>query len=68
MVQAQTVDSKPTDGTIRSQRLLGTVTARYTTDHDEVIVTGPKIDVNQVWYGTKGFLNGKANVILFGIK
>ncbi len=122
-VQAQQV-SVPRGGSNGSWRLLGTVTANHTADHDQIIVAGPhdyfrrlkfkvtssplnmqkmvvryddggapeNIDVRQniakggesreidlrggkrkikavdFWYDTKGFLNGRADVTLFGIK
>ena len=114
----------PRGGPVGSWRLLGTVTANHTADHDAIIVAGPydffrrlkfkvtnaplnmrkilvryddgglpenievrynipqggesreidlkggrrKIKSVEFWYDTKGFLNGRANVTLFGIK
>ena len=114
----------PRPGNPGSWRLLGTVTANHTTDHDQIIVAGPydyfrrlkfkvtnsplsllrmivryddggapekievrcnipkggesreidlkggkrKIKAVDFWYETKGFLNGRANLTLFGIK
>ena len=114
----------PRGGPAGSWRLLGTVTAKHTADHDQIIVAGPhdyfrrlkfkvihsplimkrmivryddrgapenieirftipkggesreidlkggrrKIKAVDFWYETKGFLNGKAELTLFGIK
>jgi hypothetical protein len=120
---AQSV-SKPKAGTTGSWRVLGTVQATHTADHDVIYVKGPydffrklkfkvtdspltiklmvvtyddgklpekietrfdipkggesrlidlkgfkrKIKTIEFWYETKGFLNGKANVTVFGMK
>jgi len=120
---AQTV-SKPRAGATGSWRLLGTVSAKHTADHDVIVVTGPhdffrhlkfkvtnspvnihklvvtyddgglpeiietrfevpkngesrvidlkgikrRIKTIEFWYDTKGILNGKANVTVFGQK
>ncbi|MEX1202580.1 MAG: hypothetical protein WEA59_05025 [Ferruginibacter sp.] len=123
LLTAQTVVKKPASGSVGSWRLLGTVTAALTADHDKIIVAGPydyfrklkfkvtnasinmqrmivtyhdgapenielrfnipqggesrvidlkggkrKLRTVEFWYDTKGVLNGKANVTLFGIK
>lgn len=120
---AQTVVSKPRAGTAGSWRILGTVSAAHTADHDKIVVAGPydyfrrlkfkvtdaplnmirmvvtyddglpeKIDIRfnipqggesrvidlkggrrklrtvEFWYDTKGFLKGRADVTLFGMK
>lgn len=123
-VQAQVKVTQPGPGARGTWKLLGTVTANHTADHDAIVVAGPydyfrqlkfkvtgaplnmqrmivtyddgglpeKIDVRynipqggesrvidlrggkrkirtvEFWYDTKGFLNGRANVTLFGIK
>ncbi len=115
---------RPTPGGIGSWKLLGTVQAKHTADHDAISVAGPydyfrklkfkvtnaplnmqrmivryddgglpeNIDVRfnipqggesrlidlkggrrkiksvEFWYDTKGFLNGRANLTLFGLK
>ncbi len=122
-IQAQQV-VVPSPGYTGSWRLLGTVTANHTADHDRIIVAGPydyfrrlkfkvtnspltlvrmivsyddrgapenidvrcnipkggesrvidlrggkrKIKAVDFWYETKGFLNGRAHLTLFGIK
>jgi hypothetical protein len=122
-VNAQAV-SKPRAGTRGSWRLLGTVSASHSADHDVILVRGPydyfrqikfkvtdapvnihrlvvtyddgglpenintrfqiprggesriidlrggkrKIRSIEFWYNTKGILNGKADVTVFGIK
>jgi hypothetical protein len=115
--------SRPSGGPPGSWRLLGTVTASHSADHDVIVVAGPhdyfrklkfkvtdsplkmhrmvvtyddgapeKIDIRfdipkggesrvidlrggrrklrsvEFWYDTKGFLNGKAHLTLFGMK
>ncbi len=116
--------SRPSAGTKGTWKLLGTVDAQHTADHDVIVVAGPhdyfrqlkfkvtnsplnmqrmvvtyddgglpeKMDIRynipkggesrvldlrggkrkirsvEFWYDTKGFLNGRANVTLFGIK
>lgn len=115
--------SQPRAGVTGSWRLLGTVSARHTADHDVIVVKGPydyfrrlKFKVNdaslnivrmvvtydggapenietrftipqggesrvidlkggqrklrtiEFWYDTKGILNGKADVTVFGMK
>jgi hypothetical protein len=115
--------SQPTGGGRGSWKLLGTVTANHTADHDAIHVVGPhdyfrqlkfkvtgsplnlqrmivtyddgrpenmdvrenipkggesrvidlrggkrKLKTIEFWYDTKGFLNGKADVTVFGIK
>jgi hypothetical protein len=123
VLQAQKV-SQPSPGARGSWKLLGTVSAKHTADHDVIVIAGPydyfrrlkfkvtdapinmqrmvvtyddgglpeKIDIRynmpkggesreidlrggkrklrtvEFWYDTKGFLNGRANVTLFGIK
>ena len=118
------VVSRPRSGGAGSWRLLGTVTANHTADHDAIIVQGPydyfrrikfkvtnspvnmakivvtyddrglpenidtrleipkggesrvidlkggkrKLGSIEIWYDTKGILNGKAVVTLFGMK
>ncbi len=115
---------RPASGGPGSWRLLGTVQAKHTADHDVIIVAGPydffrklkfkvtnaplnmqrmivryddggapenidlrfvipqggesrlidlkggrrKIKAVDFWYDTKGFLNGRANLTLFGMK
>jgi hypothetical protein len=122
LVSSQTISAPKGGG--GSWRLLGTITANHTADHDQIIIVGPhdyfrrlkfkvtnsplnlqrmivryddggapeNIDVRSnipkggesreidlkggkrklksvdFWYDTKGFLNGKANVTLLGIK
>ncbi|RFM27326.1 hypothetical protein DXN05_14960 [Deminuibacter soli] len=122
--QAQTVVRRPAAGAAGSWRLLGTVSARHTADHDAILVQGPydhfrrikfkvtdspltmyklvvtyddraapeviatrfdipkggesrvidlrggsrKLRSIEFWYETKGFLNGKADVTVFGMK
>lgn len=122
-VHAQQV-SKPRAGAIGSWRLLGSVQANHTADHDVIVVAGPydyfrklkfkvtdaplnitrmvvtydggglpekietrfeipqggesrvidlkggrrKIKTIEFWYDTKGFLKGKADVTVFGMK
>jgi len=121
---SQTVVRQPTAGARGTWKLLGTVQANHTADHDAIIVAGPydyfrqlkfkvtnspltiqrmivryddgglpeninvrfeipqggesrildlkggkrKIKSVEFWYETRGFLNGKANLTLFGIK
>ena len=120
---SQNVVSKPRGGSTGSWRLLGTVSANHSADHDEIVVRGPhdyfrklkfkvtdapvniqrmivtyddgapenintrftipkggesriidlrggkrKLRSVQFWYDTKGILNGKADVTLFGQK
>lgn len=121
---AQTHVVQPRAGAVGSWRLLGTVQAKHTADHDAIIVAGPydyfrklkfkvtnsalnmqrmivryddggapenidirynipqggesrvidlrgvrrKIKAVDFWYDTKGFLNGRANLTLFGMK
>lgn len=123
-VMAQSVVSRPNAGGRGSWRVLGTITAKHSADHDQIIVAGPhdyfrrlkfkvtnsplnltkmivryddggapevintryeipkggesreidlrggkrKLKAVEFWYDTKGFLNGKANLTLFGIK
>ena len=123
VLHAQQV-SQPRAGTVGSWRLLGSVQANHTADHDKIIVAGPydyfrklkfkvtdaplkmqrmvvtydggglpenietrfdipqggesrvidlkggmhKIRTIEFWYDTKGFLKGKANVTVFGMK
>ncbi len=123
-IYAQTHVVQPRAGAVGSWRLLGTVQAKHTADHDAIIVAGPydyfrklkfkvthaglnmqrmivryddggapenidirfdipeggesrvidlrgarrKIKVVDFWYDTKGFLNGRANLTLFGMK
>ena len=123
-IPAQVKVAQPSPGARGTWKILGTVTANHTADHDAIVVAGPydyfrqlkfkvtgaplnmqrmivtyddgglpeKIDVRynipqggesrvidlrggkrkirtvEFWYDTKGFLNGRANVSLFGIK
>ena len=124
LLYAQTVIKQPKAGVAGTWRLLGTVTASHSADHDKIVVAGPydyfrklkfkvtnspltltlmvvtydgggaperiqprfdipkggesrvldlkggkrKLRTVEFWYDTKGFLNGKANLTLFGMK
>ena len=123
LLDAQTVVSHPKSGATGTWRLLGTVTASHSADHDKIVAVGPydyfrklkfkvtnspltitkmivtydggvpqiiqtrfdipkggesrlitlaggkrKLRTVEFWYDTKGFLNGKANLTLFGMK
>lgn len=123
LIHAQTAVSKPRQGAAGTWRILGTVSAAHTADHDKIVVAGPydyfrrlkfkvtdaplnmirmvvtyddglpeKIDIRfdipqggesrvidlkggrrklrsvEFWYDTKGFLKGRADLTLFGMK
>ena len=61
---------QPKPGSPGTWRLLGTTHASHSADHDVIVVEGPYDNFRKIefWYETKGFLNGKADVTVFGMK
>jgi hypothetical protein len=61
---------QPGPGAAGEWRLIGQTHATRTVDHDAVIVQGPFDNFRKIkfWYETKGLLNGRADVTIFGRK
>jgi hypothetical protein len=69
-VQAATQATQPAPGAPGTWRLIGQTHANHTADHDVIIVQGPYDNFRRIkfWYDTKGLLNGRADVTVFGMK
>lgn len=62
--------ARPNAGAAGELRLVGQTHADHGDDRAAIIVKGPFDNFRKIefWYGTKGFLKGKADVTVFGMK
>lgn len=62
--------ARPNAGAAGEWRLIGQTHADHGNDRAAIIVKGPFDNIRKIefWYDTKGFLRGKADVTVFGMK